>query len=142
MEKLAGDLLFGLKFVKLSILPTLFIHFVQHRLGELRSRYLGIKGLTPSLPPFFLDPPSFLPPFRHSFLPSSLPPFPFSLSLSLSLPPPLPPSFFFSFFKPYSQPLYKIKLTVPANPSFLPSLETRCMTSRVTNPSEKVRNVH
>ena len=25
---LAGDLLFGLKFVKLSILPTLFIHFV------------------------------------------------------------------------------------------------------------------
>ena len=28
MENLAGDLLFGLKFVKLSILPTLFIHFV------------------------------------------------------------------------------------------------------------------
>ena len=46
MEKLAGDLLFGSKFVKLSILPTLFIHFVQHRLRELRSRYLGIKGLT------------------------------------------------------------------------------------------------
>ena len=44
MKKLAGDLLFGLKFVKLSILPTLFIHFVEHRLGELRSRYLGIKG--------------------------------------------------------------------------------------------------
>ena len=39
MEKLAGDLLFGLKFVKLSILPTLFIHFVYHMLGELRSRY-------------------------------------------------------------------------------------------------------
>ena len=28
MEKLAGDLLLGLKFVKLSILPTLFIQFV------------------------------------------------------------------------------------------------------------------
>ena len=27
MEKLGGDLLFGLKFVKLSTLPTLFIHF-------------------------------------------------------------------------------------------------------------------
>ena len=46
-EKLAGDLLFGLKFVKLSILPTLFIHFVWHSLGELRSRYLGIKRLNP-----------------------------------------------------------------------------------------------
>ena len=45
MEKLAGDLLSELKFVEVSILPTLFIHFVQHRLGELRSRYLGIKGL-------------------------------------------------------------------------------------------------
>ena len=28
MEKLADDPLFGVKFVKLSILPTLFIHFV------------------------------------------------------------------------------------------------------------------
>ena len=28
MEKLSRDLLFGLKFVKLSILPTLFAHFV------------------------------------------------------------------------------------------------------------------
>ena len=45
MENLVGDLLFGFKFVKLSILPTLFIHFVWHRLGELMSRYLGIKGL-------------------------------------------------------------------------------------------------
>ena len=43
MENLAGDLLFGLKFVKLSILPTLFIHFVWHRSGELRSRYLRIN---------------------------------------------------------------------------------------------------
>ena len=42
MEELAGDLLFGLKLVKLSILPTLFIHFVQGRLGELRSVYLGL----------------------------------------------------------------------------------------------------
>ena len=46
MENLAGDLLLGLKFVKLPILPTLFMHFVQGRLGELRSRYLGLKGLT------------------------------------------------------------------------------------------------
>ena len=45
MEKLAGDLLFGLKLVKLSILPTLFIQFVYSSLGELRSRYLGFKGL-------------------------------------------------------------------------------------------------
>ena len=36
MEKLAGDLLLGSKFVQLSILPTLFIHFVQSSLGELR----------------------------------------------------------------------------------------------------------
>ena len=42
---MAGDLLFGLKFVKLSILPTLFTHFVQGRLGELRSGYLGLKEL-------------------------------------------------------------------------------------------------
>ena len=35
----------GLKFVKLSTLPTLFTHFALHRLGELKSRYLGIKGL-------------------------------------------------------------------------------------------------
>ena len=45
MENLAGDVLLGLKLVKLSILPTLFIHFVKHGLGELSSRYLGIKGL-------------------------------------------------------------------------------------------------
>ena len=44
MEKLADDLLFGLKLVKLSILLTLFSHFVQSRLGELRSRYLGLKS--------------------------------------------------------------------------------------------------
>ena len=43
MEKLAGDLLSGLKLVKPSILQTVFIHFVYHRLGELRSRYWGIK---------------------------------------------------------------------------------------------------
>ena len=43
MEKLAGDLLFGLKLVKLSILPTLFIQFVLGSLGELKSRYLGFK---------------------------------------------------------------------------------------------------
>ena len=43
MEKLADDLLFGLKFVKLSVLPTIFIHFVWGRLGELRSGYWGLK---------------------------------------------------------------------------------------------------
>ena len=43
-EKLAGYLLLGLKFVKLPILSTLFIYFVQSRLGELRSGYLGLKG--------------------------------------------------------------------------------------------------
>ena len=43
-ENLAGDLLLGLKFAKLPILPTLFIHFVQGRLRELRSGYLGLKG--------------------------------------------------------------------------------------------------
>ena len=39
-----GDLLLGLKVVLLPILPTLFIHFLQGRLGELRSGYLGIKS--------------------------------------------------------------------------------------------------
>ena len=43
MEKLAADLLFGLKLVKLSILPMLFIKFVWGRLGELRSRFKGLK---------------------------------------------------------------------------------------------------
>ena len=42
MENSAGDLLLGLKFVQLPILPTLFIHFVQGRLEELRSGYLGL----------------------------------------------------------------------------------------------------
>ena len=45
MENLAGDLLLGLKFVKLPILPKLFIHFVQSRMGELRSQYWGLKCL-------------------------------------------------------------------------------------------------
>ena len=47
MENLAGDLLFGLKLVKLSILPMLFIQIVQDSLGELISGYLGFKGVTP-----------------------------------------------------------------------------------------------
>ena len=46
MESLAGDLLLGLKFVQLPILPTLFIQFGQGRLGELRSEYFGLKGLS------------------------------------------------------------------------------------------------
>ena len=45
-EKWAGDLKFGLKLVKLSILPTLFIQFVWGSLGEFRSRYSGFKDLT------------------------------------------------------------------------------------------------
>ena len=45
MEKLAGDLLLGLKFLRLEILPTSFIDFLYEGLGELRSRYLGLKLL-------------------------------------------------------------------------------------------------
>ena len=45
MEKLAGDLLLVLKFVKLEILSTSFIDFHYEELGELRSRSLGLKGL-------------------------------------------------------------------------------------------------
>ena len=48
MEKLAGDLLLGLKFVKLEILSTSFIDFLYEVLGELRSRSLGLKGLNPA----------------------------------------------------------------------------------------------
>ena len=43
MEKLAGDLLLGLKFVKLEILSTSFIDFLYDKLGELSSRSLGLK---------------------------------------------------------------------------------------------------
>ena len=46
MEKLAGDLLLGLKFVRLEILSTSFIDFLYEEFGELRSRSLGPKGLT------------------------------------------------------------------------------------------------
>ena len=45
MEKLAGDLLLGLKFVRLEILSISFIDFLYEELGELRSRSLGLKGL-------------------------------------------------------------------------------------------------
>ena len=45
MEKLAGDLLLGLKFVKLEILSTSFIDFLYDKLGELRLRSLGLKRL-------------------------------------------------------------------------------------------------
>ena len=38
-------ILLGLKLVKLSILPTMSIHFVYGRLGELRLGYLGLKWL-------------------------------------------------------------------------------------------------
>ena len=43
MEKLAGDLLLGLKFVKLEIPSTSFIDFLYDKLGELRSRSLELK---------------------------------------------------------------------------------------------------
>ena len=39
MEKLAGDLLLGLKFVRLEILSTSFIDFLYEELGELKSRW-------------------------------------------------------------------------------------------------------
>ena len=42
MKKLAGDLLLGLKFVRLEILSTSFLDFLYEELGELR---LGLKGL-------------------------------------------------------------------------------------------------
>ena len=42
---LAALVVKGLKFVKLLILPKIFIQFVQGSLRELRSRYLGFKGL-------------------------------------------------------------------------------------------------
>ena len=45
MEKLAGDLLLELKFVRLEIISTSFIDFLYEDLEELRSRYLGPKGL-------------------------------------------------------------------------------------------------
>ena len=44
MEKLAGDLLLGLNFVKLDILSTSFIDCLYEELGELRSRSLGLKA--------------------------------------------------------------------------------------------------
>ena len=43
MEKLAGDLLLGLKCVKLEILSTSFMGFLYEELGELRSRSLEVK---------------------------------------------------------------------------------------------------
>ena len=48
MEKLAGDLSLGLKFVKLEILSTSFMDFLYGELGEFKSRSLGLKGLKAS----------------------------------------------------------------------------------------------
>ena len=45
MEKLAGDLLLGLTFVRLEILSTSFIDWLYEELGELKSRSLGLSGL-------------------------------------------------------------------------------------------------
>ena len=45
MEKSAGNLLLGLKFVKLEILSTSSIDFLYGKLGELRARSLGLEGL-------------------------------------------------------------------------------------------------
>ena len=44
MEKLAGDLLLELKFVRLEVLLTSFIDFLYEELGELRSKSLALKG--------------------------------------------------------------------------------------------------
>ena len=44
LEKLAGDLLLELKFVRLEVLLTSFIDFLYEELGELRSKYLALKG--------------------------------------------------------------------------------------------------
>ena len=41
MEKLAGDLLLGLKFVKLEILSTLLIDFLYDKLEEFKVRIFG-----------------------------------------------------------------------------------------------------
>ena len=46
MEKLAGDLLLGLKLVKLEILSTSFIDFLYDKFGEIRSTSLGPEGLS------------------------------------------------------------------------------------------------
>ena len=43
MEKLVGDLLLELKFVKVEILSTSFIDFRYDKLGEIRLRSLGLK---------------------------------------------------------------------------------------------------
>ena len=48
MEKLAGDLLFGFKFVKLSILPTLHTVCLA-QVGRIEVMIFGIKGLTSPL---------------------------------------------------------------------------------------------
>ena len=47
MEKLAGDLLLGQRFVRLEILSTSFTDFLYGKLGELSSRSLGLKGINP-----------------------------------------------------------------------------------------------
>ena len=43
--KFAGDLLLGLKFVKVEILSTSPIDFLYDKLRELSSKYLCLKGL-------------------------------------------------------------------------------------------------
>ena len=54
----SSDLLFGLKLVKLPILPTLSIQFVYGCLRELRSRYLGFDvTLTSSISDTSCSPP-------------------------------------------------------------------------------------
>ena len=44
MEKLAGDLLLGLKFVKLEILSTSFIDFLYENYGQDLSGLMVIKS--------------------------------------------------------------------------------------------------
>ena len=45
METLTGDLLLELKFVRLGILLTSFTDFLYDKLGQLRSRFFGLKRI-------------------------------------------------------------------------------------------------
>ena len=56
-EKLAGDLLLGLNFVKLEILSTSFIDFLYDKLGEFRSLELSSQTLSRGLKATCVDPP-------------------------------------------------------------------------------------
>ena len=58
MQKLAGDLLLGPKFVKLEILSTSFIDFLHDKLRELRSTIFWAYGVHVQHPPTYHTHPS------------------------------------------------------------------------------------